>query len=170
LNMHREYFIEGNIKAIFWLTINEARQLSRFSPDFWSFRHKVVEFSDLPATQYDFKPKSSEHLLHFLYSNSTNEFLDLINTAERLYLFGCFDEAILSFRKTLRKYPEERAINLQIAEIYLSMGRKSAAVRILKEVKQGIKGMVSLKDEFTRLNLVASSSPGNSGGLLERSG
>src|SRR5450759_1507278 len=49
LNMHREYLVEGNIRAIFWLTKNEARQLSRFSPDFWAFRHKVVEFLDLPS-------------------------------------------------------------------------------------------------------------------------
>jgi len=46
LNMHREYQIDGRIKAIFWVTELEAEQVARFAPDFWAFRHLVVEFLD----------------------------------------------------------------------------------------------------------------------------
>jgi tetratricopeptide (TPR) repeat protein len=44
LNLHRELFVEEAIKAVFWLTVNEASNLPRFAPDFWAFRHRVVEF------------------------------------------------------------------------------------------------------------------------------
>lgn len=44
LNLHRELFVEQAIKAVFWLTVNEAANLPHFAPDFWAFRHRVVEF------------------------------------------------------------------------------------------------------------------------------
>jgi tetratricopeptide (TPR) repeat protein len=44
LNLHRELFVEKAIKAVFWLTVNEAANLPHFAPDFWAFRHRVVEF------------------------------------------------------------------------------------------------------------------------------
>jgi tetratricopeptide (TPR) repeat protein len=44
LNLHRELFVEEAIKAVFWLTANEATNVPRFAPDFWAFRHRVVEF------------------------------------------------------------------------------------------------------------------------------
>jgi tetratricopeptide (TPR) repeat protein len=168
LNMHREYFIEENINALFWLTKYETKQLTRFSPDFWAFRHKVVEFLDLPTTKRSIKPRSSESRFHILYSNSSNDFNDLINIAERYYAMGCIDDAVFNFRKALHKYPEETAINLQIAEIYLSVGAQSAAVRILKKVNQRKIEKESFEREFARLNLVACSNHHIRGGFLER--
>lgn len=44
LNLYRETFIEQKIKAIFLLTIIEASKLPGFAPDFWAFRHRVLEF------------------------------------------------------------------------------------------------------------------------------
>ena len=44
LNLHRELFVDEAIKAVFWLTVNEAGSLPRLAPDFWAFRHRVVEF------------------------------------------------------------------------------------------------------------------------------
>ena len=45
LNMYRELLVENHIRAVFWLTVNEAANLPRHAPDFWSFRHRVVEFA-----------------------------------------------------------------------------------------------------------------------------
>jgi tetratricopeptide (TPR) repeat protein len=45
LNLYRELFVEQRIKAVFWLTPGEAANLSRYAPDFWSFRHRVIEFT-----------------------------------------------------------------------------------------------------------------------------
>jgi tetratricopeptide (TPR) repeat protein len=45
LNMHREHLVEQKICAVFWLTEMEAANLPRFAPDFWAFRHRVIEFA-----------------------------------------------------------------------------------------------------------------------------
>lgn len=44
LNLFRETFTERNIKAIFFLTSREASNLPNHAPDFWAFRHRVLEF------------------------------------------------------------------------------------------------------------------------------
>jgi hypothetical protein len=44
LNLHREYLIYDKIRCIFWVTGRELKKLSRNAPDFWAFRHKVIEF------------------------------------------------------------------------------------------------------------------------------
>ena len=46
LNDSRDYFINRKVRVVFWLTSEEANDLARFSPEFWGFRHRVVEFLD----------------------------------------------------------------------------------------------------------------------------
>jgi tetratricopeptide (TPR) repeat protein len=48
LNNHREFFIENQIRVVFWLTEKEAIDLAHFAPDYWAFRHRVIEFVDSP--------------------------------------------------------------------------------------------------------------------------
>lgn len=45
LNLNREFFVENRIRIVFWLTEKEALELPRYAPDFWAFRHRVVEFT-----------------------------------------------------------------------------------------------------------------------------
>ena len=45
LNLYRELFIERGVRCVFWLTLSEASNLPKFAPDFWAFRHRVVEFA-----------------------------------------------------------------------------------------------------------------------------
>ncbi len=45
LNMDREILVENQVKAVFWLTRTEALNLPNYAPDFWAFRHQVVEFA-----------------------------------------------------------------------------------------------------------------------------
>jgi tetratricopeptide (TPR) repeat protein len=168
LNMHREYFVEGNIKAIFWLNNIELKQITRFSPDFWAFRHKVIEFSDLPSTLNAKPLKPLNSTLHDLYNTSASDFQGWIDTAEKFYAQGCIDEAIRYYRKALRKYPDETAISLQIAEIYLSLGRFPAASRILKRVNRRIIEQVHLLSEVDRLTRAAHSLELATGGFLDQ--
>ena len=44
LNLHREKIIENHLKLVFWLLPKELTTLSHRAPDFWAFRHRVVEF------------------------------------------------------------------------------------------------------------------------------
>ena len=70
LNDHREFFIENQIRVVFWLTEKEAIDLAHFAPDYWSFRHRVVEFVDSP------KPDQiSPHILETAWQGS-GEFTD----------------------------------------------------------------------------------------------
>jgi len=45
LNIYRELFVEQMIRGVFWLTLSEATNLPKFAPDFWAFRHRVIEFA-----------------------------------------------------------------------------------------------------------------------------
>ncbi|HVM71408.1 MAG TPA: tetratricopeptide repeat protein [Anaerolineales bacterium] len=51
LNIRRELFVDYSIRVIFWLDPSEAVALSRHAPDFWAFRHRVVEFNDPSVTE-----------------------------------------------------------------------------------------------------------------------
>jgi tetratricopeptide (TPR) repeat protein len=51
LNLYREFFVEQKIRIIIWLTKNEEANLSRYAPDFWAFRHRVIEFASTHQPQ-----------------------------------------------------------------------------------------------------------------------
>lgn len=46
LNMRRELFVDEKIRLVIWLNQKEASDLPHHAPDFWAFRHRVVEFPD----------------------------------------------------------------------------------------------------------------------------
>ena len=48
LNDHREFFIENQIRVVLWLTEKEAMDLAHHAPDYWAFRHRLIEFVDSP--------------------------------------------------------------------------------------------------------------------------
>jgi superkiller protein 3 len=48
LDMQKEYFVEKRIRAVFWLTQNEIMNLAHYAPDFWTYRHCVIEFVEPP--------------------------------------------------------------------------------------------------------------------------
>ena len=51
LNLYRETLVEKRIRVVFWLTEMEASNLPRFAPDFWAFRHRVIEFASSRASK-----------------------------------------------------------------------------------------------------------------------
>jgi len=51
LSIGREFFIDRRIRAVFWLTESEANDLARYAPDFWAYRHRVVEFVEPPTPE-----------------------------------------------------------------------------------------------------------------------
>lgn len=56
LNLYRETFIEKRVRAVFWLSEVEAADMVRFAPDFWAFRHRVVEFAPQRGPRKKFLP------------------------------------------------------------------------------------------------------------------
>lgn len=51
LNQSREFFVAHRVRIIFWLTEDEASSLARYAPDYWAFRHRVVEFIESPEPE-----------------------------------------------------------------------------------------------------------------------
>jgi ParB family chromosome partitioning protein len=51
LNTSRENFINRQIRVVLWLTENEAIDLARYAPDYWAYRHRVVEFIESPEPE-----------------------------------------------------------------------------------------------------------------------
>ncbi|MFH2102127.1 MAG: tetratricopeptide repeat protein [Chloroflexota bacterium] len=49
LNSNRDVYVEKQVRILFWLTEAEAIDLAREAPDYWAFRHRAVEFVDLPC-------------------------------------------------------------------------------------------------------------------------
>jgi tetratricopeptide (TPR) repeat protein len=49
--IQEEFFVENNIRIVFWLTIEEAASLARTAPDYWSLRHRVLDFTDDPTPE-----------------------------------------------------------------------------------------------------------------------
>jgi hypothetical protein len=157
LNMHREYLVEGNIKAIFWLTEKEGRQLSRFAPDFWAFRHKVVEFLDLPSSRK----------IHQENVPGGSNFHDQMEAARMSAAQGCFEEAILQYRKAFRSHPEEISIPLKIVEIYLSQGRLPAARKLLGKAGKIKTTNPIYQKEWNRFNRMSRSVHHSLSGFVE---
>lgn len=52
-NKNREYFIDNNIRAIFWLYENEVSDFAENATECWILRHRVVEFVDLPQMEQE---------------------------------------------------------------------------------------------------------------------
>lgn len=46
LNMRRELFVDEKLRMVIWLNQKEASELPHHAPDFWAFRHRVVDFPD----------------------------------------------------------------------------------------------------------------------------
>ena len=49
LNLRRELFVDEKIRLVLWLNNKEAGDLPQHAPDFWAFRHRVVEFPEEDA-------------------------------------------------------------------------------------------------------------------------
>jgi len=50
-SLQREYLVERQIRAVFWMTPNEIRKLTHAVPDFWAYRHRVIEFVESPKAE-----------------------------------------------------------------------------------------------------------------------
>ncbi len=48
LNYRREIFVEQQVRAVFWVLEEEAREVALKAPDFWAFRGQVLEFLEVP--------------------------------------------------------------------------------------------------------------------------
>jgi tetratricopeptide (TPR) repeat protein len=143
LNMHREYLIETKIRSVFWVTQTEFRHLPRYAPDFWAFRHKAVDFLDLPSRkdvvlmeceEEDYE-SAIERYKKLLRRDSGNSSVR-IKLAELYHGLGCYEEAVFHYRKSIRLAPETDEYLSALAQIYMDWGQDNLARRIHRRAKK----------------------------------
>jgi hypothetical protein len=126
LNMRREYFVDYTIRVILWLTKGEATELSRHAPDFWAFRHRVVEFYD--SSDLDLLAISADEL-----SGRLREFPAREEDLDEQIKLG---QAMI---RGLSKQAESLEIRLDLlstlAGLYLA---KQAYAQSIRRLKQGL--------------------------------
>jgi Flp pilus assembly protein TadD len=126
LNIRREYFVDYAIRVIIWLAKREAIELSRHAPDFWAFRHRVVEFNDFSDAE---RLAASAH--------------DLSGRAQDLpALPEALDEQIELHEASLTDLPKQAetvATRLDLLSALASLYRaKGAYDQSIQRLKQGI--------------------------------
>lgn len=107
LNMQREMFVDHQVKAVFWMTPGEASNLPKHAPDFWAFRHRVVEFASPRATSRKSLPAG---VLVWR----------LRHTADSA---SAVRESILAQEDLLRRLPEGIESSSQRIELYEVLGQ-----------------------------------------------
>ncbi len=137
----------------------EGRQLARFAPDFWAFRHLVVAFPELPSDGN--LPEANTAI------QRENDAEGWLREGEKYFSLGCYEEAVFSYRRALRKKPGEASILLKIAQVQIALHATSPARRALKQVASGDHFGRELQQEYSRLKTLLKSEQDSKGGFAE---
>lgn len=82
LNIRRELLLHEGVKVVFWLEESQLQGVAFGAHDFWAFRHRIVEFIELPEEET--LHKAAEKLLHDTDYTSRNELLAKIQLRQDL--------------------------------------------------------------------------------------
>jgi len=137
LNLQREFFVEKQIRVVFWLTQREIRELARGAPDFWAYRHRVIEFSE--------SPKAEQILKRALESawQGIGEYADELEDTD----------AKISLREAmLMELPEEEEASFTRANLLLTLGilywRKGNFERAHELLQEALGLAVKIQDNW----------------------
>jgi tetratricopeptide (TPR) repeat protein len=109
LNIRRELLVDHRIRVVFWITEKEAAALPVHAPDFWAFRHRVIEFLDPPAPQR------------------------IAALAKSLPLAGSSDEMIKAFKKAVKLEPKNVNLLSSLGDIYIRLNRTGEALQAFRK-------------------------------------
>jgi len=134
LNIRRELFVDYKIKVLFWLTRDEAIELSRHAPDFWAFRHRVIEFNEAAPLEYPATSTDELTASNWGSADQVEELAGQINTVTLL----------LKEIPNTREFAETRLdLLFKLAKLYQTGGELDRSTRLLK---QGIEFARSVND------------------------
>jgi tetratricopeptide (TPR) repeat protein len=121
---------------VFWLTRSEFLKLPRHAPDFWAFRHKVVDFPELPPRQDIVRAGVQEEDLAGAierYQQALRQDFDDPSIHQKLAeLFraaGCYEDAVFHFKRSVRLAPGNENYLLGLAQTQRDMGQEHLARR-----------------------------------------
>jgi tetratricopeptide (TPR) repeat protein len=137
LNLQKEFFVERQIRAIFWLTQNEIVNLAHCAPDFWAYRHLVIEFGE--------SPKAEQVLQQALESawQGTGEYADQYEDTD----------AKISLRESLlTDLPESEEASSTRANLLLTLGvlnwRKGDFEKADEQLREALKIAAKIQDNW----------------------
>jgi len=143
LNIRRELFVDYKIRAVFWLHRAEAAALPREAPDFWAFRHRVLEFPDPPAqSKIGGSPGRSLPVAADIARMQTAAQRDAKNPSAWTNLgnafksLGRFDEAIGAYRKAIRLEEDHVEAWRNLGEAYTGLRRDKEARHALRKASR----------------------------------
>ena len=137
LNLYRELFVEQEVRCVLWLTLGEASNLPKFAPDFWAFRHRVIEFASSHGSTKTSPPVG---ILIWHMQDSSNSSLGLRESARSR-------EELLSQmpNQTESMYAKAELLG-ELGYLYWMLGENDKA---LKSLSQGI--LLAEKDELSQI-------------------
>jgi tetratricopeptide (TPR) repeat protein len=130
LNMRREYFVDFSVRVIIWLSKGEAYQLSRHAPDFWAFRHRMVELLDASDPEYLLK----KNIVIAKQLNKVDLLAKFWESLGLIYLDSDqLNRAIRAYWKAIRFNPQDAGLLNGLGQTYLVQGQLKAAQRVFNK-------------------------------------
>lgn len=137
LNLQQEFFVERQVRVIFWLTPNEMVDLAHYAPDFWSRRNRVIEFTE--------SPKPEQVLQEAVESawQGTGEYADQ---------FDDTDAGITLRESLLKDLPNTEEASFARANLLLTLGilnwRKGNYEKADEQLREAIKAAAMIQDNW----------------------
>ncbi len=137
LNLQREFFIEKQVRVIFWLTQNELADLAHYAPDFWAYRHRVIEFVESPRAE-----RVLQQALEFAWQG-TGEYADQFEDTD----------AKISLRESLlTDLPKGNEASSIRANLFLTLGilnwRKGDFAKADEQLREALKIATKIEDNW----------------------
>lgn len=124
LNLRREQIVEQKLIVLFWLTPQEAKELPAAAPDFWAFRHRVIEFGSSRGSRRQSLPSGlmiwQQDNPFLFYKASVN---DIAAVEELLQMLPVRDDAIMMRADAIYR----------LAGLYWVFGETQRATALLQE-------------------------------------
>jgi len=119
-NEHREYFIDNNIRAIFWLYEKEVSEFATNATECWILRHRMVEFVDVP--------QQAQGLIQSLESHaqSTDNFPDDEKSSD------CSTEEIIPLKNSEKENTSHANALLGLGMLFWRKGNTQRALKYLR--------------------------------------
>ncbi|MBN1302801.1 MAG: tetratricopeptide repeat protein [Anaerolineales bacterium] len=142
LNLRREFFVDHHLRVLLWLTKEEAENLPRRSPDFWAFRHRVFEFTELIS--------STDHGHAFISKPIWDDIPD-VTLQEVNEMIVLREELLASLPETQEAHQTRLELFYHLAALYQKKGDHKKSLEMLED---GLALSTELSDLFTQRNIL----------------
>lgn len=151
LNMRREYFVDYAMRVVIWLAKSELIQLSRHAPDFWAFRHRMMEINDSSDPERLLK----KGITFATQLNKISLSAGFWRSLGLIYLdSNQLNRAIRAYWKAIRVNPQDASTLIGLGQAYLVQGQMKAAGRAFKKAiqasPQDVNGWINLGHFYRR--------------------